>query len=88
MRRRRRRCRGVAGVGAFAGVRAFAAKAYSSGAAPRLGRVSGARLAEPASRRGNSVVMPVMREVARIMLPRICAMIEAESTPMTLPLFA
>lgn len=37
---------------------------------------------------GNSVVMPVIREVARIMLPRICAMIEAESTPITLPLFA
>ena len=36
---------------------------------------------------GNSVVMPVIREVARIMLPRICAMIEAESTPITLPLF-
>lgn len=37
---------------------------------------------------GNSVVMPVIREVARIMLPLICAMIEAESTPITLPLFA
>ncbi|MGN6955143.1 DNA cytosine methyltransferase, partial [Neisseria sp. P0015.S004] len=36
---------------------------------------------------GNSVVMPVIREVARIMLPRICAMIESESTPITLPLF-
>lgn len=37
---------------------------------------------------GNSVVMPVIREVARIMLPLICAMIESESTPITLPLFA
>ena len=29
---------------------------------------------------GNSVVMPVMREVARIMRPHIAAMIERENT--------
>ncbi|MBN6066566.1 DNA (cytosine-5-)-methyltransferase [Aggregatibacter actinomycetemcomitans] len=37
---------------------------------------------------GNSVVMPVMREVAKIMLPRISTMIDAETAPITLPLFA
>lgn len=38
---------------------------------------------------GNSVVMPVMKEVARIMIPSIQALIakERDGTPLTLPLF-
>ncbi len=39
---------------------------------------------------GNSVVMPVMKEVARIMVPHIQALIshERDGTPLALPLFA
>ena len=39
---------------------------------------------------GNSVVMPVMQEVARIMMPHVQAMIthERDDTPLALPLFA
>jgi DNA (cytosine-5)-methyltransferase 1 len=38
---------------------------------------------------GNSVVMPVIREVARLMVPSIQALIahERDGTPLTLPLF-
>ncbi|KPZ01698.1 hypothetical protein ALO43_200421 [Pseudomonas tremae] len=39
---------------------------------------------------GNSVVMPVMQEVARIMVPHVQALIahERDGTPLALPLFA